>query len=303
MNLKISQIDLTLVLEKLDLYKTLLLPAGLSLLQDPGPFVFFEARIDDLLVGLVMAKRFTHNQTAQIYSWVVAERWRRKGIGYTLFETLQSFLTSHEQQCMALGFEYDENSPYSIAIEHILARLHWIPPKLYLIRCTFIAASFNPPWLQKQAKIGLPHGMTSFPIKELTQPEKAKILFQESQGHFRPYLSPFYQEGSIEYTNSLGLRYQKEVIGWCVTHRIDPDTIRYSGFYIQKQFSLRGYAIWVLIQSMQRQKASGIPIALFEVNFKETDYTWWLFVKKRLVPYADHVEKMKWAVHLLHVNA
>jgi len=298
MNLSIKKIDLAVVLENLDLCRPLLLPQGIALLHDPAPLIFFEARDSNTLVGLIMAKRFTENQTAQVYSWVVAERWRQRGIGYALFEALQSHL-AHQEQCIALGFEYEEQTPSAIAIECILTRLGWFPPKLYLIRCTFVAATFNPPWMQKYASLKLPSEMGLFPWKELTASERTKILYQQNQGHFRPYLSPFRDEGSIEWVNSLGLRYRKEVIGWCITHRINPDTIRYSAFYIQNEFAIRGYAIWLLIQSIQQHKKSGIPIALFEANFEDTDHTWWLFVKKRLIPYADRVEKMKWALHYL----
>jgi hypothetical protein len=125
-------------------------------------------------------------------------------------------------------------------------------------------------------------------------------LHQIDQGRIHPLLNPFAnKEMPMETINSLGLRYQGEVIGWIITHRPNPETIRYSNLYVDPRFYFKGFAISLLIKSMQlHQLTPDVPHALFEVNLTETEPSWWNFVKRRLIPYATKTERFKWAFHV-----
>lgn len=263
-------------------------------LQINSQLIAVEANLGGQILGLLVVQLFVPQRTAQLYSLFVVENQRRKGIGLFLFKCIEEYLIG-SLQCTAMGFEYKEGSPFNKAIEKILFHRGWEPPRLYLIRC-FFDSSFNPPWYQAYLNLPLLPDMEIFPWEQLKSEEKNRILFEAEQGHFFPYLSPFHLKAPIESLNSLGLRYRNQVIGWCITHRTAPDTIRYSSLYIQKNFHFSKYGLALLARSIKIHKDSPFTKGVFETNYEETEPTWWRFILKRLAPFASHVEKIKWAL-------
>jgi hypothetical protein len=289
------RIDSSFFLNNFEQYKTFLVPSALFLFKETrrsdAYLIVIEALKDDKCIALILAEAYQTLKTAQLYSIFVQENFRQRGVGFALFRSFQELLVKEEFR--AIGFEYMISS-FSLALEKILEHLQWPIPKLYLIRYYYDDVSqFKPPWIFLPYHI--PSSIEIFPWTALKPEEKKLILFQEEQGVFLPQLSPFREESQIEYLNSLGLRYQGKVIGWAITHRIKPDTIRYTTLYIEKEFYHLGYAIFLLIQSMLLHKKSPIPKALFEVNLREIEPSWARFIQRRLKPYADRIEKVKWA--------
>jgi GNAT superfamily N-acetyltransferase len=279
-------------------YSPLIVPGVQLQLASTEPstdWIAIEAHWQGQLVGLALAKIFRYNRMAQLYSLVVHEDYRRRGMGRQLFAFLQHHLIQQES-VIALGFEYEHSSPSALALEKILASQGWLPPKIYLIRCHFTLALFNPPWLYHPYRS--PPSFTFFPWKELRPDEKEQIRFMASQGRFISYLSPFRQEALIDLETSVGLRTPHQLMGWSITHHLDPQTLRYSILYVDRSLLLSGYGIQLLAESIKRQKQLPIPYALFEINLKEIDPSWWRFVKKRLLPLAQHIERMKWATQV-----
>lgn len=269
----------------------------LSVISPESYWVAVEARLDNQLAGLALAEVYSHNHFAQLYSFVVKEDYRRQGIGQQLFAFLQKWLIEQEQ-VQALGIEYERKAPYAPALEKIVASQGWLPPYTYLIRCCFDAQTFNPTWVQRTNP--LPPSMTFFSWKDLLPAEKERIHYMHQQGMFPFYLSPFQEETLIDLETSVGLRQEGKLVGWSITHRINPETIRYSILYIDRSLHRSGWGIQLLVASIQRHKqlSLSIPHALFEIKLKEIDPSWWHFVKKRLLPLAHHVERMRWAIQV-----
>jgi GNAT superfamily N-acetyltransferase len=279
-------------------YSPLILPniqSQLTFVEPATDWIAIEAHWHDQLVGLALTKIFRYNRMAQLYSLVVHENYRHQGIGRQLFAFLQHHLIRQEN-VIALGFEYEQTSPSALALEKIVASQGWLAPKVYLIRCYFTLALFNPSWLY-QAYRPSP-SLSFFPWKELRPYEKEQILFMASQSRFISYLSPLRQDSLIDPETSVGLRTPHQVVGWSITHRLDPQTLRYSILYVDSSLLLSGCGIQLLAESIKRQKQLPLPYALFEVNLKEIDPSWKRFVKKRLIPLAQRIESMKWATQV-----
>lgn len=295
--LEYKRTDSSTFLAHFHLYTPLIFPPALPLLtqvREPDAYwVVVEALQDGKPIGLAVAEFYPSIQTAQLFSLMVETPYRRQGIGLHLFRWIQNALIKQEG-CRALTVEYEEDLPSAEALEKIFIHMQWAPPKIYLIRCWFEqVADFNPPWMHLPYR--LPPDMQFFPWPLLTPQERQTLLFQERQGRFLPYLSPFRNESHIEPLNSLGIRYHQTVIGWNITHRVNADTIRYSALYIDRDFQLIGYPIFLLIESMRLHKQSPISKALFEVNLEQTNPSWHRFIQRRLIPYASHVDRIKWA--------
>lgn len=81
------------------------------------------------------------------------------------------------------------------------------------------------PWLNKNYRFS--PSFTFFPWQEITPEERLNLQKQQETSLWIPdELSPFKHEENLEPLNSLGLRYEGEVVGWVITHRLSPDTIR-----------------------------------------------------------------------------
>lgn len=262
--------------------------------------VAIEASLNNIPVGLVLAEFDTTLNKATMQSLFVAEEHRKRGMGTFLFQSLQKYLKA--KKCRALEFRYESTLPAAPALEKILQKCHWNPPRFHFIRVHFDLASFHAPWYHKILLSPKPKGLVFFHWKNLKIEEKKRIDYEADQGLFPPPISPdLYKKEMIEPINSFGLRYKNKVIGWCLTHKTDPTTIRYSILYIQKEFRHKGWGIRLLAEAIKshQKHAHKIPKGFFEVNYDQTERSFWTFVNLKLIPYAEKVEKIKHALQTL----
>ncbi|MBA2369755.1 MAG: GNAT family N-acetyltransferase [Candidatus Protochlamydia sp.] len=275
-------------------YQEFLSPQVLTRLQATTPeeeyWIAVEAITEQQLVGLALAQYYFINQTAQLFVWTVKEEYRHQGIGSILLDYLETNLKEHER-ISGLGLEYEKNCPSAAAVEKILAKRQWPVPYVYLIRCHFDAYQFDPQWIH--TPLIIPPDMELFSWEYLAEEDRTRLAFMADQGQFLPYLSPSRDEELIHLPSSLGLRYKGKIIGWNITHLIDPDTLRFSILYLDKSYQFTGLGVQLGIQSILLQKKLPIPRTVLEVNLKAIDLTWRYFVKKKLMPYADKIERMK----------
>lgn len=284
-------------------YQSLLLPYQTPL-YDPtlqlSQLIGVEVRVTETLVGFAVIEWIPINRLARLQSFLIKEEYRKQGIGSAFFQFIQDYV-SHELNCRGMGFAYDADSPYAGPLESLLIKQGWPTPKFYLVRPHYLVQNFHPSWFEMHHR--LKPEMEIFPWKEITELERRRLMHQADQGTFPYYLSPLFEEERIENLNSLGLRYQGRLIGWNITHRKDLETITYFSLYIEKEWHVLGYAIALLTESIRLQQQTSIPYALFEVNLNYIDASWWHFVKKRLLPYADRIEKKKWAFRVFQEKA
>jgi len=243
------------------------------------------AYLEEKPIGLILASFFTVIRIAEIHSLFVVESERHHSVGDQLMTELESELKKRD--CGVVTFVYEDKKPFTAYLERILEKHQWGPPRPFSIHCRFDAHTFQPDWLRRDYVYS--SNFHKFPWKELTKKERAKLALQDQKGYIPASVSPFHDEKRIEYINSLGLRYKGEVIGWVVTHRTDPDTIRYTALYIHYKHQIRGDAIKLLCESMWRHKASGVHWAVIDINLVQSSPRWIKFVERRLIPLAQSV--------------
>lgn len=283
-------------------YAPLIPPSLLADLQSPSSmtrWIAAEGRLDGALAALALAEIYPLNRIARLESLLIKDNFTGKGIWRPLFVHMEKLL-AHDEKMRCMEWRYDQDSSSAPAIEQILASLGWASPELYFIRCHFDAYAFDPPWMHRA--FSLPANMSFFSWKDLLPQDREMIEYLGIQGRFLPYLSPLYKEESIDLETSIGLRKEGMLAGWSITRRPDASTIQYSSLYIDSSMLAAGYGIQLLIESMRRQKKLPIPHALFEINLKEIDPSWFRFVTKRLIPIASKVERIKRAFRVFHEN-
>ncbi|MFI5344481.1 MAG: GNAT family N-acetyltransferase [Chlamydiales bacterium] len=273
---------------EIELYQALSLPSAHPLLTEKQSHFAIEARLDDRLVGLMLVA--LQGYRAQVQSIMVLEPFRKQGIGTSLFGFFQDFAIQQEQ-IKTLEIQYEQSSFSAPIIEKWLSLYQWGPGTLFLVRCFFDVYRFHPPWFQRP--FHTPPNAEIFNLKNLQPADRMIIRHWEEQGRLIPYLSPYFDEDQIEPLNSFGMRYNEQITGWCITHRKDPETIHYFALFMNQDLHLSGLGIALLAHSIRMQQVSPIRWAVFEANLKYIEPAWKRFILKRLMPYADKIERIK----------
>lgn len=249
-----------------------------------APIIAFGATLENKPIGIVLATAHTKVHTAIIHCLEVQSINALDSIE----DDLLKYLT---QKLIDLGtklatFTYATNTKSANILERTFEKQHWKGPDPLIIHCLFKRSEFDPSWWYK--KIPLDKDYEVFPWKNLREDEKKNLKHRYEQGRIPNYVYPFGKDQNIiEFTNSLGLRYKGEVVGWMITHRTTPHTIRYSALYLEDDHKRTRYWLKLLIDSLRRHyENSNADFGELEINLNQIPKGWLKFIEKRLFPYA-----------------
>jgi ribosomal protein S18 acetylase RimI-like enzyme len=210
------------------------------------------ASIDGAMIGLVIVELLP--EQADIISLFVAPEHRHQGIATQLLVHLERGLRKLNCPKIQIGYQVTELTEN--ALETILRHQNWQPPKMeFLLTKTTIERLKDAPWVYQYP---LPSQFEVFPWVDLTVADHDRLVQNQS---YPDSLNPFSQDPRIEPINSLGLRYQGEIVGWTINHRVAADTIRYSTMFVERRFQRMGRGFSLLGEAIKRQINSGIPYA------------------------------------------
>lgn len=234
-------------------------------------------------VGIALAASIDHLHMVDVLHLFVDAAHRGRHIGRQLLTALQAAAKAGGGKLMTLT--YAGQTAEAVALEKVLAANAWNPGQPFILRCQFDGFAFDPPWIHKKSRY--PAACEVVPLCQLAPDEKQELRRRERNGEFPSLISPFIEEERIEPLNSLALKHRDRVVAWVVTHRLAPDTIRYTALYAERWLHFQGYGVQLLIDSIWLQKQSSVKWAVFELPLRQVSNSWTRFVKRRLVPYAD----------------
>ncbi len=249
---------------------------GASLMQQP--------------IGLALAeiKSESDDRSAKVLSLFVKERYRNSGIGTALMTKLEAKLLT--KGCNKVELVYMSDKPSTTALEKLLTKLNWGESQSRMLVCKSTTDKIaTAPWLQKYK---LASAYTLLPWVDLVPRHRQKIYQQQQEQEWYPEtLNPFNNANQLEPLNSLCLLYHGDVIGWMITHRINPDTIRYTSLFIRQDLQKVGRAIPILANAIKRQVDSDIVNGIWTVAMDNDPMV--QFVKRRLSPYLTSLTESK----------
>lgn len=227
-----------------------------------GELTGLSASVAGAMVGFAVAERLNATQ-AEIISLFVLPEYRHQGIGTKLVAYLEREL--EQQGCVELILSYSTSSLTKKALEPLLQKLAWqIPQTTLVLGKTATENIAQAPWLNK------------FPLPPIFE------VFPWFEAAGLP-LPPTAEDRPLEPLTSLGLRYRGEVIGWVLTHRVAPDTIRYTTWEMAQPFQKRGRGVSLLAEAIRRQVESNVPYLTGSVSSQHPRL--WQFVGRHLMPY------------------
>jgi GNAT superfamily N-acetyltransferase len=246
-------------------------------------------------LGLVIAEIHQDDQPVQIHSIFVEATHRSAGIGTALLTRLETEVG--KRGCTKIEMIYTTSKPTTPALERLLHKCNWTTPKTRMLLCKgSVQTVMEATWIHKYSR--LPSAYNIFPWVEITAQERQTIQKQqETQAWIPEDLIPFQYENNLEPLNSLGLRYQGQVVGWVINHRLTSDTIRYTCSFVRKDLQKMGRIISLYAEAAKRQYEANILNGIWTVPIEHESMV--NFVKKRWFPYLDSVDETRGTSKLL----
>ena len=240
-------------------------------------------------MGLALVQVFPGGELVEVLSIFVASPYRGAGIGTTLLTHLEQELQA--RGCKQVELVYLSGKTTTPALERVLQKRYWTTPDPRMVLCQGKAETImQAPWMKKYSR--LPSEYSIFPWVEITTEERQAIQKQQETEPWIPDdLIPFLHEENLEPINSLGLRYQGQVVGWVINHRISPDTILYTCSFMRKDLQKMGRIISLYAEGAKRQYQANIPNAIWTVPLQHESMV--KFVKHRFAPYLISVAEIR----------
>lgn len=262
----------------------------LKLLKPKGLIIAIGALVGEQKpVGLALAEIIADGASANLLSIFVTQNYRNRGIGTALLTRLEAELGL--RGCNNVKLIYTTSNPQATAFERVIQKRNWLSPTPRHLVCKCDHRNLDAPWLDRDYR--LPSSFTLFPWKEITTKERNLLhRQQQTEQWIPPELVPFRHEDNLETFNSFGLRYQNEVVGWILTHRLAPDTIRYTCAYIRPDLQKLAQIICLYQKSIKLHTTRlDIPHGIWTVPFRFKSHV--RFILKRFGPYMDSIEESR----------
>lgn len=286
--LNLSSLD-SHALEQLDL---LTFPQFRCCLRGIDPFgisntkiIAIAASFQGAPVGLTLAILQEEIHLADIHTLFVKTEHRNKGIGKRLLAHIQEELRKEKASTLFLTYSLGEET--TVACEKVLLANGWKDSRPFMVQCVFTRDKFPREWIQQAPP--LPDDFQEFLWKDLTIEERSQINIMKAQNAFPPIVSPFIDSDHIELTNSLGLKHGEKIVGWMVTHRINAETIKYTSFFMLRDYRHTGLAIKLLADAIELQFQGHVDKGILELPLLQASDSWVKFTQQQLVPLASSV--------------
>jgi hypothetical protein len=222
-------------------------------------------------------------RVGDIPSLFVIAQYRQQRIGAKLLKLLEDKL--RHRGCEKVSLSYLDN-PNQVLVEQMLASCGWKKTAKTALICYG-----NMQNLKNFDKLSakLPAEFSLFAWSSLTETNTKAIKAKIKTNPLIKHYNPFIESQKLESLNSLGLRYRNEVVGWMITHRIAPDTIRYTQMFVDPAFQPLSRSLIMLATAIniQVQAISEIPKATFRVDVDNTPMV--NFVERHLLTHLDQL--------------
>jgi hypothetical protein len=241
---------------------------------------------EEHLKGLSLSLSYPSLSTGEILYLTVD-----KDVEMTIHLLRETLVQLKEVKNRLVLFKYIKENLNSSLIENACLQNFFKGPNLLKINCFFYRSEFNPDWLYKN--LPLPTGFEIQLWASLNSRELERLKNHAEQRNVPNAVWPFQaNHEKIETRNSLVLKYKGDVVGWMITHRINPDEIRYGALYIDQEFNQTGLWLNLLADALKIHcgTLTDITYGSLEMNVEQIPTRWYKFVERRLFKHAHRIE-------------
>lgn len=237
-------------------------------------------------VGLSIGEINQQEESAEILSLFVEPTHRNRGVSTQLVKFIEDEVKA--KGCQHLAMTYLSGKPTTYSLERVLQKCHWAEPQVHEIICKgHIDNGIKMPWVNKEGYFV--NSYEIFPWSSLSNEEKMSI--QKQKDKIPQDLYPLQYMANMERVNSIGLRYRGDVVGWLISHRIAPDTIRFTCSYIRHDLQKIGRNLGLMAEAIKRQHQAKIPYIIWTTPMHHQGMV--EFTKKRISPFLIYLKEFK----------
>lgn len=242
-------------------------------------------------VGLALvesAARADLGEPAQLFSLAVLPAHRGRRVGGALVAAAEELTRAAGE--VELEGAYRTSWRSHAAVEALLAARGWSPPETRLVLARGETGFARRLGLTPASE--LPAEAELFSWEELAESERNEILARQREDPWYPeILTPFQEEPRLEPTISVGLRFQGEVAGWMICHRVAFDTLQYSAFFVREDLRGRGLGRALLREAVRRRLADpDLRYAILAVDARNRPVRGWV---ERMRPYLAGTSELR----------
>ncbi|WP_035235945.1 GNAT family N-acetyltransferase [Desulfobacter vibrioformis] len=240
--------------------------------------------------GLAIAFLNHVEKKARLLSLFTDPEHRNRGIAATLLSKLNENLKDRHVKEVYTVFERGRN--FSDQVENSLKKCGFSDFKIRAhIGRGHLELMRKAAWWQKAFPLTR---FSIIPWKDISREKKQRLRCPENETPwYPPNLSPFNDPHIREPLNSFGLIYQSEIAGWSITHRIAPDTIRYTCLFVREEFQAYGIAIPLIAASIKKHIEFREELGLGKFTFVvyPENGNMLRFVNRYFRPYLDQLNE------------
>lgn len=223
---------------------------------------------------------------AELLSVFVKPDQRRGGLGARLVMTLLD--TCRNQAGVAeVRTTFMTGTPSTPAVLALLKNGGWADPepRMWVIEATLDSIRAAP-WMKA---FPLPQGMEIVPWITLSEADRDRIATTQSADPWIPSdLYPFDHERQCEPVTSLALRYNGDVVGWVINHRVG-DILRYTCSFMHRRLQRMGRILLLYNEAVARMPQAGLSTGMWTVPVWHAGMS--AFAKRWMAPYATKFEQ------------
>jgi GNAT superfamily N-acetyltransferase len=260
----------------------------------PDFFCAIGVKINKKPAGLILASLSPAEKISALLSISVKTRYRNKGIGTKLFEILEKYLAENGYKKIAVEFIRD--SKQINFLEKIITRSGWELPELKTMLCKIhYKRLLKAGWVTKYQ---LPENFSIFRWKEISEDEKMIIKsYEYKDGWYPENLNPFNLDIKMQSSNSLGLRFKGEIIGWIIVQKLSNNSLNYARLFVCRDFQDTGKIIILLSEAIKIQANEKISYGCFSFDMDNKKMK--LFYEKRFKPFVNKTNEKMYSFKIL----
>jgi GNAT superfamily N-acetyltransferase len=243
------------------------------------------ARDGDSVIALALAEAPTRSADGppELLSLFVVPPHRGRGLSTRLVEAVEDAL--RQQGFPRVEATYTTGKPSIAAVERIFEKRGWDPPQLRTLSVRFtLKEAVSTPWY---GRVRLPKGAELVSWSDVTPAERHQIEESNRRSPWIPNsLQPWRHDVlGFDPVSSVGLRYQGEVVGWMINHRMDARTVRFTCSFLRADLSRRARILPLYSEAIRRLAEDGCEFGTFVTP---TVYPGMVeFIRQHIQPYVS----------------
>lgn len=230
-----------------------------------GELISIVALLNDKPTGLVISELKPDN-SAELHSIGVLNEFQKQGIAHELLKKNDELLIKRKIQY--IDATWSNIISCSETLIKLLKKANWLQPEPTVINIKLdVKKAFEAKWTDK-TNSETDSIIDTINFGSISGKQKRDIVQLINTGLVPPHLSPFQLPEIIDNNISKALVFKHEVVGWCIVHKLKPDTVQGSSIFIKKEFRNTNTLKSLIYNVFKEVHKQNIPFFIYQTSYR-----------------------------------